>query len=765
MSKSKKKLIHKFEREVIVGYTFGFLVCLLLLILFGIFVCVFSYYHYTQEENNNIQVDLDRAGKQIVHNFELSTVSVIIGIETIRGLYYASPNFDKEDFITFLRTTDSERSIGIKNVMWSKKLYHKDRPVFEDDLKKMLGRDNFSLVDWDSTTQSFIPSPKRYTYFPILYEYSKLYTNNFEFVGLDISSDKLVKEGLIRAINTNKPAVELVKTVFLRPMLLNEVSIDILIMIPVFQSIILPESYEEKFKDVVGFSMGIFVIDDMIKTSRKEVDYGRDFYIFMYEPDGQVIYQQKQFKFNNIIEVGSTRLFDRRLKYESKVNIADKTYYMLFITTTEYENEQRTCLPAMVSIVSFAIICLSIFYLVDQRRKRNTINKMVHEKSELINKILPLEVSVKLESGEDVVAERSNNACVFFLDIAGFTRFSSIHTPEQVIQVLIKIFNSIDNLCAIHGIEKIKTIGDAYMATSGLSPKYDNLRENTEKMLTFGLDVLKAIPKEVSSHFGLKVRVGIHCGPVISGVISGAKPHFDVWGDTVNVASRMESTGFPGNIHVSDRVYQLTKDNFEYYDHCDVVQVKGKGKMKTWYLIGKIGHPELSIKKEFQKFKQYIENLGSGKVYNGSPHYHYYSPTFPGNFEFLDIDHNSSGNEDLLCERCGSTNTISSPKLFDKFKTKKQLNSNFNFKSTSSDNNNNNYKEKEKEKDENNNNETHKDNDSKNNNNNNDDKDNINNLESNINYENNYLNPLEEEEKLIDLSLENDNTNFVGNKF
>lgn len=204
------------------------------------------------------------------------------------------------------------------------------------------------------------------------------------------------------------------------------------------------------------------------------------------------------------------------------------------------------------------------------------------ERSErLLLNILPKPIADQLKRSPGVIAERFEAATVLFADIVGFTELSARITPEEVITALNDIFSLFDQLADKHGLEKIKTIGDAYMAVGGVpKPRSDH----AEAVAEMALD----IQREISTLAGgaLQVRVGLHTGPVVAGVIGTRKFSYDLWGDTVNLASRMEALSIPGKIQVTAETYARLRDLYEFEGR-GVIPVKGKGDMPTFLLKGR----------------------------------------------------------------------------------------------------------------------------------------------------------------------------------
>ncbi|MBQ2529756.1 MAG: adenylate/guanylate cyclase domain-containing protein, partial [Treponema sp.] len=210
--------------------------------------------------------------------------------------------------------------------------------------------------------------------------------------------------------------------------------------------------------------------------------------------------------------------------------------------------------------------------------------RLEKEKSEhLLLNILPAPIARELtERPGQIIAKKYPNVTVLFTDIVGFTRMSDRMTAEQVVTMLNKMVSRFDIRAKQCGIEKIKTIGDAYMAASGLSE--DSGNDGAEKMLKFARILIEEV-RDFNARYraNVKIRVGMNTGNLVAGVIGKTKFIYDVWGDTVNVASRMESTGEPMKIHVSESTYEQTKHLCTYSDGVDV-EVKGKGLMRTYFL-------------------------------------------------------------------------------------------------------------------------------------------------------------------------------------
>jgi len=207
------------------------------------------------------------------------------------------------------------------------------------------------------------------------------------------------------------------------------------------------------------------------------------------------------------------------------------------------------------------------------------------EKSErLLRNILPDTVAERLKNDVGTIAESFPSVSVLFADLCGFTTFSQTVDAPRLVDLLDEIFSTFDHLANAHGVEKIKTIGDAYMAVAGLpEPREDH----AEAVAGMGLGMLEAFRGVMRNRdLAMEVRIGIHSGPVVAGVIGKHKFSYDLWGDTVNMASRMESHGEPSRVHVSEATQALLRDRFRFADRGEMT-VKGKGLQRTFFLLGR----------------------------------------------------------------------------------------------------------------------------------------------------------------------------------
>lgn len=260
--------------------------------------------------------------------------------------------------------------------------------------------------------------------------------------------------------------------------------------------------------------------------------------------------------------------------------------------------------PLIVISALFFLICITeierykIFtFLLSKNelaKEQSKVSKMT-EKSKiierklhlaLVHQILPKKVANQIISGKQVEPEMFNNVTIFFSDVVGFTTICSKVTPIEVVQMLNNLYSVMDYCSSLFPLYKVETIGDAYMVVGGLPERDEN---HARQVADFALLVRRAVQAVKSPVDGnpINIRIGIHSGPVMAGVVGNLMPRYCLFGDTVNTASRMESNGESGKIHCSADTYNLLSSNYSYYTfECrGEIDVKGKGKMKTYWLL------------------------------------------------------------------------------------------------------------------------------------------------------------------------------------
>jgi class 3 adenylate cyclase len=256
---------------------------------------------------------------------------------------------------------------------------------------------------------------------------------------------------------------------------------------------------------------------------------------------------------------------------------------LTFLVFVYFEDASRTSDPVLYMVtmagVVVTIAAAGHYARVVASRAEDDLDAQRKVSEDLLLNILPSPIADRLKQGSAVIADELHEVSVLFLDIVGFTRLATELEAEELVRRLNRIVSAFDRLSEQLGVEKIKTIGDGYMAAAGLPlPREDHARACAE--LALGMrDVVEVLPEAE----GMQVRIGIATGSVIAGVIGESKFAYDLWGDTVNTAARMEETGIPGEIQISEETRQQLGDHFAFQDR-GLVPIKGKGQLRTYLL-------------------------------------------------------------------------------------------------------------------------------------------------------------------------------------
>jgi len=278
---------------------------------------------------------------------------------------------------------------------------------------------------------------------------------------------------------------------------------------------------------------------------------------------------------------------------QSKLSILDLelTNQKNLLDIQESENRKNILLLVLALFVLLIAFVGRAYILkrrgvVVMRNKNYQIVKEKEKSDNLLLNILPETVAEELKEFGRTTPLKHESATVMFTDFKGFTKFSEKNTPEDLVTMIDHYFCAFDEIIAKHHIEKIKTIGDAYLCASGI-PKEN--QDHAANMINAAFEFISfvkktSLEKQKTTGAHLEMRIGIHTGPLVAGVVGSRKFAYDIWGDTVNIAARMEQSGEPGQINVSETVYQLTKHLYRF-EFRGEVEAKNKGKMKMYFVL------------------------------------------------------------------------------------------------------------------------------------------------------------------------------------
>ena len=237
-----------------------------------------------------------------------------------------------------------------------------------------------------------------------------------------------------------------------------------------------------------------------------------------------------------------------------------------------------TTMLALNVVVGGAVVFLLLAVFAKQRQDAQDVAE------NLLLNILPSSIADKLKAKPETIADSFSAASILFADVVDFTPMSERVSPVRVVEMLDQLFGHFDTLAERYELEKIKTIGDCYMAAAGIpSPRPDHART----LALMALDMVQAVrPEGAMGSLDFQLRIGINSGPVVAGVIGRKRFLYDLWGDAVNTAGRMQTESVPGRIQVTRSTYELLKDEF-VLEPRGTIEVRGKGEMETWYLVGR----------------------------------------------------------------------------------------------------------------------------------------------------------------------------------
>ena len=264
----------------------------------------------------------------------------------------------------------------------------------------------------------------------------------------------------------------------------------------------------------------------------------------------------------------------RRLKRDDRL----KSIPVLFLTGSQ--DEDKVLLAFDAGAADYVGKPCDRRELLARVNSHMTVARLNRENEQLLRSMLPAGIAARLKSGETTVADRHEDVSVLFADIVGFTSLAAALPPVQVVSLLNDLFSSFDLLVERARLEKIKTVGDSYMVAGGLTPGQP---DHLERSAALALRMCSILGERPGAGPPLQMRIGLHVGPAVAGVIGLSKPAYDIWGDTVNVASRLESHGVAGRVHVSAEVESRLRTSFAFESRGET-EIKGRGNMQTFLM-------------------------------------------------------------------------------------------------------------------------------------------------------------------------------------
>ncbi|MEG4628104.1 adenylate/guanylate cyclase domain-containing protein [Microcoleus sp. AR_TQ3_B6] len=481
------------------------------------------------------------------------------------------------------------------------------------------------------------PALERSEYFPAIYVEPA--AGNETALGFDLASHPQIRAALDRGRDTG----EMIVTNYTGLTQGNSPQLGLLAIVPIYGNSIKPTTLESRRQLLQGFVVGVFRGKDIFQASLKgrNTDYltiylaseapdkqeaasllpQRENSVLKNQPaDGQI--QQFAVLFNSASQqvLPASAAVERSLRPDCpildnpgpdytackrRLKISGRQWSLYVSATPEIRKTRKHWRSWGTLTMGMLWTLIPVTYMLTALSRTAQIEKLARERirqaeqlqaaylqleleqaksEQLLLNVLPAAIALRLKDNEHNIAESFAEVTVMFADIVGFTELSSRISATAVVEVLNDIFSAFDHLADRHGLEKIKTIGDAYMVVGGLPTPREDHAEAIANMAIDMLHEIRILSLEHSEPFS--IRIGICSGPVVAGVIGLKKFIYDLWGDTVNIASRMESHGITGCIQVTAETYELLKDKYTF-EKRGAIQVKGKGYMVTYLMTGK----------------------------------------------------------------------------------------------------------------------------------------------------------------------------------
>ena len=521
--------------------------------------------------NHQTQSELQQRTDHLTTTFQRKIDEYYYMVVSLGAFHEASDQVQQEEYEAFTQHFLSIHS-GILTLGWLKPVSAQERPSYEAKMAER-GLTNFYIYEYNSKKKQVI-AKARSDYFPITFSAQK------DVIGFDLASHPVGKNILEKARTTGR----LVATSKLK--IPGKPPDSLTILLPLYHEDMphnTPDSRRQAFR---GAMIGVYSLEEIITNSLKGVQIdtlnfclsdpslpAAEQYLALYQSRTQTVEMKP--------DLSSCQ---NSVFYNHSIQIADQELSLRF---WEIPENSGLAIPPLAGVTLLSGLLLTgtlVMYIVRSLDDMAAIESE-REKSELLLlNILPKAIADRLKQNQETIADSFTEATVLFADIVGFTQLSQRISPTELVKLLNEIFSAFDQLTETYGLEKIKTIGDAYMVVGGLPTPCDKHAAAIAEMAMDMQQVIKQFNHQY--HAELNIRIGINTGAVVAGVIGTKKFIYDLWGDAVNTASRMESHGLPGTIQVTAATYKDLQDQYVFQER-GMILVKGKGEMMTYFLIGK----------------------------------------------------------------------------------------------------------------------------------------------------------------------------------
>ncbi len=576
-------------------------------------------------ENQRRDYEFNRYADGVANSLQQRFNDDLDVIPSIGDFFIASDEVDRSAFRQFVQRPLSKHP-NIQYLAWVPLVRSPARTAYEEAARADSSPD-FQISELDASGK-ILSAGDRPEYWPVYYvEPAK---GNETVLGFDLGSHPAFRDALELSRATGKMVVTK-QSGLLRG---NDPQLSLLVIQPVYENATSQENADVSAsvtpvggKQLQGFVVGVFRIADIFQaglSGRSSANF--DLYLAEQDeaslaspdrsPQSPIALPAKAPSFLAFYNAttGQVEKSDQLTRSASEnqaegkrtLRVGDSKWTLYLLTTEEYGDIQTKHWRSWATlIIGLLWTHIPVTYLLTSLSRQRQIEELAQErarqaeqlrsaldqlsaeqeKSErLLLNILPEAIASRLKQHQAIIADSFPEVTVLFADIVGFTQLASRMEAPALVQVLNEIFSAFDRLSVQHGLEKIKTIGDAYMVVGGLpQPRPDHAKAIAE----MALDMIEEISRFNATHReSFRIRIGVHTGPVVAGVIGANKFIYDLWGDTVNIASRMESHGLPDCIQVSKATYELLRHTYHFQER-GRIPIKGKGEMSTYLLAGR----------------------------------------------------------------------------------------------------------------------------------------------------------------------------------
>ncbi|MCT7952864.1 CHASE domain-containing protein [Ancylothrix sp. C2] len=557
-------------------------------------------------ENNRRQYEFNRYADSVATALEQNFKNNLQLLPYIRNFFLASDKVEPEEFTNFVKQTPQDEHPSLNFLAWAPKISNLERISYENQNNLQTP---FEIREVNPQGE-LVRAPERNQYFPLYYitQHSKNQQNQ----GLDIASQPAYQRLIQQATDTGTLTVS-------SNINLNKVKntdIGLIAIQPVYNSNVTPTTRRDNLK---GLVIAVFSISHIFESALAGKGVGNlDLYLAEKPDTTNPTSSPPQFlafydsSTEQVVEFPTAQKLLQTNKKPNQaigtktIEFGGRKWTLYLLSTPRYEQIQTKPWRSWAILIAGLLWTnIPVTYLLTSLSRQQQIEKLAserahqaeqlqqalqqlskeQEKSEkLLLNILPGPIAERLKQQPDIIADSFPAVTVLFADIVGFSQLATRISAPELVEVLNQIFSAFDRLTQTYHLEKIKTIGDAYMVVGGLpTPRPDHASAIAEFALAMQQEIVKFNSQNTEN---FHIRIGIHTGPVVAGVIGTNKFIYDLWGDTVNIASRMESHGLPDTIQVTQTTYLLLKDKFDF-EMRGQIPIKGKGEMTTYLLTGK----------------------------------------------------------------------------------------------------------------------------------------------------------------------------------